>query len=230
MTRIWDERFEGAGYEETWSDGETVGSGNTLDEDADTADVGSPTHWGDQCLKVVRGGAGNTNSYVENEFNNEPDFYTRLHIIITSSSFDTNNEFAIVFTCWDASFNDCMTLRIRHNGSALTFQAIINHDGNDNYYSSDPIALNTEYRVEFAWDSSADTWGWKLDGVIQDSGSLTGGHVTSIQPVRLGLLSGTDKAITTYIDLLAVDDADWVGAEPTGADPMSTTMRLALGM
>ena len=37
VTRVFNEQLEATGYDETWSDGETVSSGNTLNEDTATS-------------------------------------------------------------------------------------------------------------------------------------------------------------------------------------------------
>ena len=41
MAKVWNEKLESVGYDEVWSGGEIVGD-DSLDEDYDTANVGSP--------------------------------------------------------------------------------------------------------------------------------------------------------------------------------------------
>ena len=83
MSRVLDEKFEGAGYQESWS--ETVGTGCTLDEDAATSDTGSPSGSNSQCLKVI--GNGSNAVYAEN-INTPPPttFYFRVEIYLKALS------------------------------------------------------------------------------------------------------------------------------------------------
>ncbi|HDY89813.1 MAG TPA: hypothetical protein ENH82_17065, partial [bacterium] len=53
MARVVDESFEGAGYEESWS--ETAGAGNTIDEDSVIPGT-PPPGAGSQCLKTIQAG------------------------------------------------------------------------------------------------------------------------------------------------------------------------------
>ena len=82
MTRIFDEKFEGAGYEESWT--EAVGAGCTIDQDAATSDVSSPAGWDSQCLKIIT--ASGVANYTYSQIGDGAIRYTRIEAIFTSLS------------------------------------------------------------------------------------------------------------------------------------------------
>jgi hypothetical protein len=213
MTRLVDETFEGTGYAESgWS--ESVGTGCTLDEDASSSDVGSPSGWGDQCLKAVSASTG-WYAYAQRSLDNpEPDTWWRFELVIASESLADSNTKELV-RVFSSVWGGCFFLGLAQVSGSLVFWAAIFHDGSAHTYTSSAITTGTRYRIEVKWDSTNDEWEWRLDGVTQDSGSLTGSHQTDCEILRLGILSAEAIDLTVYHDLLAVDDADWVGAEET---------------
>ncbi len=76
------------------------------------------------------------------------------------------------------------------------------------YYAD--ISLNTWYRIDIKYDDSSNTWEWKLDGVVQDSGNLTGTHYTGIQKWILGFMATSQPYTgTAYYDLFIVNTMNY---------------------
>jgi hypothetical protein len=230
MTRIFDETFEATGYDETWT-GEVVGSGSTVNEDASTGDVSSPSGWGSQCLKLVTTG-DDAAVYQEDGIGSPTKSFLRIEVVVTAESL-ANGEQNVLLAVYDSSWGEAYSLWLEQDGSGnLVFAAYPRYD-TSNYasFSSDPISLNTRYRIEFKWDSEDDDeFEWRIDGVTQDVQALDTGHSPNIDFFTVGFLYNIDAAATAYIDLFAIDDADWVGAEtadvtvsPGAASALSTT-------
>jgi len=223
MTRIFDEKFEGAGYEEAGAI-EQVGAGCTVDEDADSADAGSPSGWGSQCLKLITLSGVQNNVYWE--FGPKAITHFRFSIVPTAESF-ANDQGAALAVVYSDVVATVFVLYLSQDGSGnLKFFLISYHDGAWNKYVGFPtLSLDTRYRVEVKWDATNDHWAWKIDGVNQPNdqdasdpvtteGNLTSTHPTDTDYIILGN-SGWDQDADTTIcyDLIAIDDADWVGTE-----------------
>ena len=205
---IWDERFEGSGYEETWSDGETVGSGCTLDEDASTSKVGSPLGWGYHCLKCITGG---NDVFVEHSLSSVvTSHFGRLEFVVTSESLaDSDANYTLHF--WDGSWNDVLQFYLTQSGGQLMIELALYNNGSWHYYNAN-ISLGTCYRLDWKYKTSDRTWAWKLNGVVQNSGSLTGSYRSGIQHFRLGQFWNS-AATTIYFDLFTLSDSTWVALE-----------------
>ena len=76
------------------------------------------------------------------------------------------------------------------------------------------VSVNTRYRIEIKWDQTADTYEFKVNGTTYSSGSLTTANQHGA--LLIGYTSTECRGWTGYFDLIAVDDADWVGEEPAG--------------
>lgn len=217
---IFDEKFEGAGYEETgWN--EVVGAG-TVDEDAASSDVSSPSGWGSQCLKVIAPSGGTSMAY--NDFGDNAIAYYRVEVVVTSA--ESANNF-MIFHCYNTNGGAFAAVFWgAYDGADLTFALNSYHDGNSNAYNAfGTYSLSTRYRIEIKWDATNDKWSWKIDGVVQPNdqdasspvtteGNLTDTHQTTVDAIYAGDAWGNINT-TTYYDLIAIDNADWVGAEVT---------------
>ncbi len=217
MARVWDEKFEGTGTEETWSGGEVIEGASTIDDDADPADVSNPSSWGTQCMKCVSAGTTDEKAYLEHAPTWTGSMHFRVEFVLTAESFaDTNASiFLYVFT---AGFTADVFLAsvYQASGGALKIRVGQNDAGAGKNFniSSTTLSLGTRYRFEMQWDIPNNLWEWKIDGVSEYNGTLTSTHPTDIGVIRLGLGAGSaDIACTIYHDLFAVDDAKWVGPE-----------------
>lgn len=211
MAIILDEKFEGTGYQDTWT--EAVAGGNTVDEDASPADVGKPVRWGGSCLKIVCSDV-TSNGYTSNSnFGSQATTYLRFEVILTAESL-ADNEFGLL-----AVAQDSVTPRVAYSiyfiqlaGSLYIGTTIRWDDTDNNTYVHGPINLNQKYLIEFEWDYST-RWAWKVDGVEQDNGTFSGAPAAVIDNIILGnLASFSTNTYTCYVDNVAIDDADWVGS------------------
>lgn len=214
MSRIWDEKLEAdPGYDESWSIGELIGSGPIMDEDA-TPPGAASTAWGSQSLQIVY--VAGENSILFHDFSAaEPILYSGYEFIVTAESL-ANGEANFMWA--QQTVGGAATLivgaLIQNGLGQLQFRTSIYHDGSANDFDVD-ISLNALYRVEYEWDSTADTWEWWLDGVSQNSGTLTGSAATA-EPRRIymGAVGATvTAAATVYFDQIAFDDGAQIGAD-----------------
>lgn len=216
----FDERFEGAGYEETgWT--ETIVGGTTIDEDALSSTVSSPSGWGTQCLEIVN--VGNA-SYTYNATGITAITYYRMEFVITAEGIANTEDFDFI-QMYDNTGGTLAAELVLYQNSSGVLKLILNsrHDGTENNYTclTDP-SLNTRYRFEIKWDATNNKWAWKIDGVNQPNdqdsvdpitveGNLSGTHETNMGLILIG--SGVNtRTYTTYYDLIAKDTA-WIGAE-----------------
>lgn len=232
MARIWDEKFEGAGYEETWNPGETINGSSTIDENADSADVSSPSGWDSQCLKIVCAGAVGNEVYVKHEENATayPILYSRLEVVLTAESLaDAQQDYLAWVFQSAAGFKNAYVLTLYQTGGSLYFRLLCYNTGTGAYFLSlNAITIGIRYRIEVKWDATGDVWAWKIDGVaqpnnidatapVESEGTLTSTHATALDSWVLGMPDQEDgAAATVYMDLFALDNADWVGAEAAG--------------
>ena len=209
----WNEQFEtNPGYDETYSEGETVTGGATFDEDYATSSVtGDPGDWDSLCAQLVY-------VAVQDCYNEDRAIgdlavtYSRFEFILAAESLaDTEVNYIALFR--DNLGADLYTLAIRDNAGTPTLDVDIYHDGSANTYSA-ALSLDTRYSVEVYWNSTADEWEWKLDQVSQNSGSLTGAAATqTLDRIRVGAkASGVEASATFYLDNIGIDITEWIGS------------------
>jgi len=225
---IFDEGFEGIGYEE---DNWTVESGiGTINPDSPVSNAGSPTTWGDKCcyIDIVE----QTYLYQQVAPNAK---YWRVETVVTSENIDDGQEFIIcsgytyvIGFAWSVGW-------YRNFSGDIQWRMKCRHDGTSNYYYGlKTPRLDTRYRIEVKWDADTDTWAWRLDGInqpnnIDDSepvtseGTLTDNHVPDTGAIFLG--SGDLTSASIYVDLVSARTFDWVGGDPitTTTTTSSTT-------
>jgi hypothetical protein len=209
MARAWDERFEGAGYEETWSEGETVAAGCTLDQDYATSNLATPPDdWQSQCLQCVIDTVGDE-TYVEHIFASDMGLsYVRAEWVFTALPTLTNQQSAILLKVYNRAVTTCFMIGLKNDGAATKIWFVDAQNGTDDY---GPTAVQgTFYRVEVKWDNPNNAWEWKVDGVSQGTGSFA--QDIGLGRIRLGWI-GSHGVGTVCHDNFAIDDADWVGAE-----------------
>ena len=210
MATKLDEKFEATGYDQSgWS--ETAGAGNTVDEDADVADVGSPSGWGSKCLKIAVAGTNSNAITQNNSIAALPDTWVRVefHWI----SYSQVGSFNRILLGMDAGFAKLYNLTIRDptGGGDFDIELQIYHDGSSNSFFDTGLSLNTTYRYEFKWDSTNNVWEWRRDGNTLDSGTLTSTHPTEMSKFYVGIDAANNLDVhTVYWDLITIDDADWV--------------------
>ena len=219
MTSFWDEKFEPTGYEETWSEGETISGSGVLDEDFVTSGVtGAPGNWDAKCLRVVSDAAGAV--LVGHDFASAQVIsYFRMEVIVKAfPAIGANFGIERLAHQFDSGATDVWTFGIQRrdslspNGFNWLWQG--NDDGgglNGRPDTTNDIALDTRYRLECEWDATGDTWEWRIDGDPVANGMLTSTHPINIQNnFRIGWESAATGG-EIFIDNVAFDDADWVG-------------------
>lgn len=223
MTRFWDEQFEGAGYEETWGNGETVSGSSALDEDFDTSSVtGAPADWDDQCLRANM--VSSAAAWVGHDFSaSEQISYARIELIWGGFP-DGMSQFAqhSLFGVEDSSGTVVWRIDIQERGSAndgpyrIHFRENSDGGGLTGHHDAAYVfSLDTRQRIEVKWDGSANEWEFRLNGSTTYSGSIAGGPTDIQQDLRVGLgaYAGSPGNCELFYDNIAFDDTDWIGAE-----------------
>jgi len=218
MTRIFNERFEGTGYNETWSDGETVDTGCDLDEDQSIAVAGNPAHWNALCLYADVVGATGDDAFVAGDLVNlsdEPNTWLRIEVVVVADGLDTDTNIARLLVVKDSA--DLLLYRISlvNDGGTLKIRCTAKLNGSDlTSYLSAGISIDTLYRIEVQWKTTTNEFAWRINDVLQDAAALTGSHALGIDEISaLGLTAVTaTKDFTVAIDNVAIDDKHWVGA------------------
>jgi hypothetical protein len=199
--RLFADNFEGSGYVETWSAGETVGGSSTLDEDAATTLVSSPPGWGSQCLQCQLV-SPDTQAYVENAFGaEEAETYTRIEFILTAEDLADGESVTLFETFRTGGAQGLYAIKLRQTAGDLEIVLDVNHDATSNLYMYAGVELNKRYKVEVKWDSTFNTWNWLIDGEIHEGGSLTGGaEAWGLDIIRLGINEATGQGTTVYFN------------------------------
>jgi len=221
----FSEYFEATGYDETWSDGETIGDGNSLDPNADPADVSAGFGWGDKCFKAITAGVNNSAFVRDDGIGAEAITYYRFEFVLTVLGTDNLN---YILETTNVGFGHAFRVQVSNSGDILRLKMYSYHDGNSHIYNSlTTLSLNTNYSVEVKWDATNNLWAWKLDGVaqpndqdatdpVESEGALTDTHVTEVSKIWFGLLNSS-QATTIYLDALDIDTTGWLGGAHNGA-------------
>lgn len=216
MAKVFAETFEGSEYdaENAWT--EVQGTGCTINGDGAVANAGSPPNWGTYCMELFH--AASVNNYAYDQFGDGSVRYFRGEVVFTDlSALVANGNKVIAF---GSSNNSLATsnfgLHAYHDGTNLRLQmrANLNGAGFTDYLSDNLIVEDQVYRVEVKWDSTADQFEWRVDGISQDTAALTAGHVEMGTIFIGGVAADNPVAGQMYIDLIYIDDAGWVGPEP----------------
>jgi hypothetical protein len=200
-TPFIDESFEGTGYEE-FSTG-TVGSGCTLNPDA-TIPGTPPAGAGSQCLKSISAASGYQAYALRNYGSEQTKTFTSFYLYVEAEGLNDGNS-KVIGVLQDNSSNSVFILRLNQNTGQLRFNLRIynNTAWNDYYYN---ISLNTWYKIDIKYDDTTNTWQWRVNGISQTSGTLTGTHYTGIRTWNFGFGSaGQLFTGTIYYDLIRVN-------------------------
>ena len=202
---------ETAGVDDGYDDGpwnETVDAGCTLDPDVALPGITPPPDAGSECLQSISADTGYTAYARLNYGSEEPKTFTGFYLYVEAEGLaDGNNK--LIGTFEDASNNDVFKLRLKQNAGQLQFNIRVYNNGSYEDYYAD-ISLDTWYRIDIKYDDSSNTWEWKLDGVVQDGGNLTGTHYTGIQKWILGFMTTSqDYTGTIYYDLFSVNNVTY---------------------
>lgn len=212
MTRLVDESFEGVGYEESWA--ETIDTNCTLDEDSTPLPGTAPNGAGSYCLKAITENATNRIARALRTVSSDQDIsYIRGYVYLDVEGMDNLQKIDTLMLASNSNkFVACP--RIAQIAGALKIQFRYYSNGAENVTAFVNFSLDTWHRIEYKYDITNLAWSWKMDGVVQHSGSL---QATMNTPRKLlvGIISCTGTAGATMMtDLVAWDDTDWLGEEP----------------
>ena len=225
MAIVFDEFFEGNEYDHTWSEG--VGSGCTIDGNADPTDVSDPTGWGTYCLKYIHNVIDvSVSNYSFTQFGDGDTRYNYFELIITDFADITSNGdyFYIMGGTNNALSTACWYCSIEMTGGVRRFKltALLNGAASTVYWSDNAVAEDTLYIIEVEWDSSgSNNFEWRIDGVMQDQGNLISGHANQGTCFAGNVSNNSDG--TFYIDRLQVDGADWIYTAPSSSSSESSS-------
>jgi hypothetical protein len=208
VPRIIDESFEGAGYEETWT--ETVSNGCSLNPDSPIPGT-PPPGAGYQCLKSISAPTGYQAYTIRDYGSEQPRTFTRFYLYVANIVLN-DGQFKTIGALRNSTNSDVFVFRLNQNAGQLRFNFRVYNSGWTNYYAD--ISLNTWYRIEVKYNNISNTWAWRLDGATKNCGRLTGTHLTGIQKWGFGFWDSTQTITgTIYFDLIAVKNDDWLGEE-----------------
>ena len=102
--------------------------------------------------------------------------------------------------------NEVIILRLRKGGAGnLRFRlSIYNNGGWTNDNSTDVIETERWYRIDIKYDNVNNAWEWRIDGVTEGYGTLTGTHYEGIQKWNIGM-QNQSRTATVYFDLVRVN-------------------------
>lgn len=216
MSIIFDEKFEGAEYEESWS--ESAGAGVTIDPDqAVSAVTGAPGYWGDQCLEIIA--VASENAYAAADVSGVVGAitYFRLEVIVNAEGAGDGDD-CYIFIVYDSAWGNMFALKFgQQAGGNFRFEFWNDLETNNHTGLAD-VSLNTVYLIEIEWDTTNNTYEWKVDGVSQASDVLNDNTVPGY--VMCGRSDWHDVGFTCFYNNIALDNADWIG--PVQPENVST--------
>ena len=215
------QNFEGTGYDnsESWTPTETASG--TVDEDALSSTVGSPSGWCANALATVTTSSSDVAS-IENsggDLGDIPISYWRIEFVLVSHSLantERNSIIEVYNNAWTALFR----IFINNDNGDLEILMLSYYDGSGHELKSIAhLSTGVKYRVEVKWDTTNDLWAWRLDGVdqpnntdgtdpVESEGALTTNN--GADEVEVGQLT-TGNAAVIYIDRFALSTTGWIG-------------------
>jgi hypothetical protein len=206
-----EESFEGAGYEEIWS--ENIGSGCSLDPDSAIPGT-APPDAGSECLKLISD-TPDHEAYISLDYITEiTKTFTRIYLYVEAEGL-ANGEGKYIGALEDSSGNYVILFSLNKSwGGQLQIRfSVYNDEAIEQYYTA--ISKETWYKIDIKYDNVNDTWEWRLydvDGVLLDQagGILTGIHYNGIKKWNLGFPSTDDITGTIYYDLFSVNTIDYL--------------------
>lgn len=220
MARILDESFEGAGYEESWSERT---DGGTVNEDS-TGPGSLPGSGGSQCLLIHCTGSSVVGSG-RNFTSGQAILYARAYIYVGAENIAAGGSIDHVFGFRQSGQDWCMAMGlklIKTAGGQLQFQPNFHSGGSWINMTAANISTGTWYCVEMRHDATNQIASWRLNGEQISSSSGLSLDRGPIRGIFLGSPYGAwNSGNDIYFDLVAADDASWVGPE-SGSSPSSS--------
>jgi len=205
---IFEESFEGSGYENTWY--ENTGSGSYLDANSSITD-NPPPGSGNQCLKSVSGPSSH-NAYTYHNFPNHNVTYGRVYLYVDSVNL-ANTQSKRIFRFAASDYQKCMFFYLYRNSSGqlqISVRFYENSSGDEEPEFN--ISLHRWYRFEWYYNRNSSVFQFKIDGVLRWNASLTRDHIPG--KIILGFDDPSKaRSGVVYFDLLKIVDDGWIGDE-----------------
>jgi hypothetical protein len=201
---IISESFEGAGYEEAFT--EDIGTSCFLDEDSSIPGA-PPIDFGSQCLKSVSNATGYKARADLVYGTQQPKTFTTFYVYIQSENLAADGSNKNIAALLDSSVSAGFVLRLYKSGAGnLKFKFRLYNNGSSTaVYTSSALSLNTWYKIGIKYDDTNNTYEFRLDDSTVSGGSLIGAHATGIKQWRLGFWQNTQAETgTIYLDELTV--------------------------
>jgi hypothetical protein len=170
-----------------------------------------PPNAGSECLKAVSAGADYI-AYTTIDYGLEQSkTFTSFYLYVEEEDL-VENSGKYIAAFQDSADNYVFTFRLyRLSGQLLFNLRIYNNGAMVDYGFNAVVSLNTWHKIDIKYDNTNDTWEWKFDGVVQDSGGLTGSHYTGLQKWFLGFADMTQQQTgTIYFDLFTVNTLSYM--------------------
>lgn len=218
MALLIDEGFEAVGYEEVWTP--ATDAGCTLDPNLNTP---IPIPEGIQCLECYVVDESENQANIRQDKTSQPilyaGFYLYIDVLPTAGLYHT--------ACYiqGTAFGLVCRIEIKNNGGLL--QARYQYYDNSALASTAWVTftVQTWTLFEFQYDETNSLWEWKIDGVSQHNGALSGVTRTP-RYIFFGIKDNLDTvATTTYLDLVRIDNATWTHPVVGGVVPQIQLLR-----
>lgn len=192
------------GYDNTWS--ETVGTGTTVDEDGDPADISTPTGFSGEALHTERDGDDTDNAYTRTDLGEDKtDTSTEFYIYIESAAFLANGESVLLGYAEDSSNADSWQIRLGNSSG----QYRINWYANLNGGAPDAIGYTnidtlTSYKLTLNYDTDAadSSFSFSVNDGEVFNGTLSAGCPAGVQYLTLGIrnIAGGGEYMSVWYD------------------------------
>jgi len=210
------ESFEGAGYQNAWS--ETIGANESNLVDEDNADVARPTGGGSQILKIVKDitptatNAASAAKIVHDFGSVQPATYTDFYMMINAHGLTSSGQDIRLFVMHDGSTIAGGINLLRTSLGYIVFEVFtnINSTYTVSYYyeSGASITLDHWYHIQFSYDVTGGTYSAIIDDHSVLGGSISGVSPTGVRYMELGSALNI-HTLTAYFDLLNVSSTNF---------------------
>jgi hypothetical protein len=221
---LWQEELENAsGTDETWSEGTTITSGNSLDPDKATSGItGAPADWEVEALEVVVGAApADDAAHYHHDFvTGKAVAYHRVDFIVDSEGLSDGQANTVIITMndWPSPIEQNVRMWISQVSGQLGISVTVGITATEfSLGQVASISLDTAYVFEAEWNGTADYWAVWLDDVLLGSGHIRSVWGQTTEHIFVGTSgSGTGRSLTYYADNYSVSEVGYPVA-PSGA-------------
>lgn len=198
-----NQSFEGAGYDNSESWSETVGSGSVVNEDS-TA-VARPTGGGDQVLLIQK---VSPNYNASAEFDHGSDwaiFSLDAYVRVAADGLGDGGVVRLIVAI-SSEWGSPWKVELLRSGTARYFRFTFKTGAGWTAVDSSAINYDQWYNIKMRYDITNHTYAAKLDNTVIMSGALSAGHDSGTQRVWLGD-DDASVTLTAYFDLIKACDS-----------------------